>query len=88
MLFARYTEIASSLVTGFPAILLVQVTVALGVIAYGVPLEIRTGCAPTSVGLMENTIVPVKVAVVVSVMVEMTFPGRGAAALLITSKHN
>jgi hypothetical protein len=74
-------------VTGLPAILLVHVTVAFGVTAYAAPLERRTGCAPTSVGLIEKIMVPVMEAVVVRVIVDMRLAANGAPAVLITSKH-
>ena len=71
---------------GFPAILEVQVTVAV-VNTYGALLDTYTGCAPTSVGRMEKIIVPEMLAVTVSVTVDTMFPAAGEAALSGTLTH-
>ncbi|RDI41851.1 hypothetical protein DFR59_10610 [Falsibacillus pallidus] len=74
---------ASFRATGFPPIFEVHVTVAV-VSTYGALLDTYTGCAPTSVGLIENMIVPVMDAVTVSVIVEMILPPNGADKLFAT----
>jgi len=78
----EYKDIASSLMTGVPGILLTQVTVAGAAARVG--LNTNTGCGPTSVLRLEKTIVPVMDAVTVSVIVDRILAGSGEAALLAT----
>lgn len=62
------SDIASVLATGLPGMVLVHVIVAGATTGLG--LNTFTGCGPISVGLIENTIVPVILAVTVRVIVD------------------
>lgn len=68
--------------TGLPGIVLVHVTVAGATTGLG--LNILTGCGPISLGVIENTIVPVILDVAVRVSVDTIWPTSGATALLNT----
>lgn len=80
-----YSEIASVLATGLPGIVLVHIIVAGATTGLG--LNTLTGCAPISVDLMENTIVPVMFAVVVRVIVDTICSAAGEVKFVGTLSH-